>query len=62
MDRKTQFIYRLLFGIVIIGGSIFLSIRYLIKGPPMLKVLGLALIIGVSYLVVDYLNKKSKEN
>ncbi len=62
MDKKTQFIYRILFGVVIIGGAIFLSFRYLLKGPPFIKVLALALIVGVSYLVIDYLKRKSKEN
>ncbi|TNE72727.1 MAG: hypothetical protein EP333_07270 [Bacteroidetes bacterium] len=60
MDKRTAFIYRLLFGVVLIGASIFLSFRYLIKGPPFIKVLALALILGVSYLVVDYLKRKSK--
>lgn len=61
MDKKSQFIYRLLFGAVIIAGVVFLAFRYLMKSPPFIKVLALGLIIGVSYLVVDYLIKKSKE-
>lgn len=61
MDKKTQFIYRLLFGAAIIAGAVFLSFRYLMKGPPFIKVLALALIIGVSYLVIDYLKRKSKD-
>ena len=62
MNKRTQFIYRLLLGTVLIAGAIFLSFRYLMKGPPFIKVLALGLIIGVSYLVIDYLIKKSKEN
>lgn len=62
MDKKTQFLYRLIFGVIIITGVIFLSFRYLLKGPPFIKVLAIGLIAGVSYLVVDYLIKKSKEN
>jgi len=61
MDRKTQFIYRLVFGVVIIGGVIFLSFKYLMKGSPFLKVLVIGLVAAVSYLVVDYLIRKSKE-
>jgi hypothetical protein len=45
----------------VIGAAIFLSFRYLMKGPPFIKVLALALIVGTSYLVVDYLKRKSKE-
>lgn len=62
MDKKTQFLYRLLFGIVLIGAAIFLSFRYLLKGPPFIKVLAVALILGVSYLVVDYLKRKTKDD
>ena len=61
MDKRTQFMYRLVFGVVIIGGVIFLSFKYLMKGPPFLKVLVIGLIAAVTYLVVDYLKKKSKE-
>ena len=61
MDKKTEFIYRVLFGAVIIGGVIFLSFRYLMKGSPLIKVLALGLIIATSYLVIDYLKKKYKE-
>jgi hypothetical protein len=61
MDKRTQFLYRLIFGVIVIGAAIFLSFRYLMKGPPFIKVLALALIVGTSYLVVDYLKRKSKE-
>lgn len=61
MDKRTQFIYRLIFGSVIIAGVIFLSFRYLMKGSPVIKVLALGLIIATAYLVVDYLIRKSKE-
>jgi hypothetical protein len=61
MDKRTQFMYRLVFGVIVIGGVIFLSFKYLMKGPPFLKVLVIGLVAAVSYLVVDYLIKKSKE-
>ena len=61
MDKKTQFMYRLIFGIVIIGGVVFLSFRYLLKGSPFIKVLAIGLVVAVSYLVIDYLIRKSKE-
>lgn len=62
MDKKTQYMYRLVFGVIIIGGVIFLSFRYLLKSPPFIKVLAIALIVGVSYLVINYLKNKNKEN
>lgn len=62
MDKKTQYMYRLVFGVIIIGGVIFLSFRYLLKSPPFIKVLAIALIVGVSYLVINYLINKNKEN
>lgn len=61
MDKKTQFKFRILIGAVIIAATIFLSFKYLLKGPPFIKVLALGLVIAVSYLVVDYLIKKSKK-
>ena len=61
MNKRTQFMYRLLFGVVIIGGVFFLSFKYLLKGPPFIKVLAIGLVIGTSYLVVDYLIQKNKE-
>jgi hypothetical protein len=61
MDKRTQFIYQLVFGIVIIVGVIFLSFKYLMKGPPFLKVAVIGLVVAVTYLVIDYLKKKSKE-
>lgn len=62
MDKKTQFIYRLIFGATIIVGVIFLSIRYLMKGSPFIKVLALGLIVATTYLVIDYLKRKVKED
>ena len=61
MDKRTKFLYRLLFGSVIIAGVILLSFRYLMKGSPFIKVLALGLIIATAYLVVDYPIRKSKE-
>ncbi len=55
MSEKTRFIYKILFGSIIIVGAIFLSFRFLMKGPPLMKVAALALIIGVVYLVINYL-------
>lgn len=54
--------YRLLFGVVIIGGVVFLSFKYLLKGSPFIKVLAIGLVVAVSYLVIDYLIKKNKED
>ncbi len=60
MDKKTQFMYKLIFGVIVIGGVVFLSFRYLMKGSPFIKVMAIGLIAGTSYLVVDYLKKQSK--
>lgn len=53
--------YQLVFGVIIIGGVGFLSFRYLLKGSPVIKVMAIALVAGVTYLVVDYLKRKNKE-
>lgn len=61
MDKKTQFMYRIIFGVIIIGGVIFLSFRYLLKGSPFVKVMAVGLIAAVTYLVIDNLKRKNKE-
>jgi hypothetical protein len=59
MDKHTQFMYRLIFGVIIICGVIFLSFKYLMKGPPLLKVAAIGLTVAVTYLVIDFLKKKN---
>ena len=61
MDKKTQFKFRLLLGATVIAAVIFLSFKYLLKGPPFIKVMAIGLVVAVSYLVVTHLIKKSKE-
>jgi len=62
VDKKRQFMFRLVIGVVLITAVIFLSFKYLLKGPPFIKVLAIGLIAATGYLVVDNLIKKSKEN
>ncbi|MBB78597.1 MAG: hypothetical protein CL844_06300 [Crocinitomicaceae bacterium] len=62
MDKKSAFNFRIFIGVIIIGATVFLSFRYLLKGPPFIKVMAIGLVAGVSYLVIDHLIKKSKEN
>ena len=61
MDKKSQFMYKLVFGVVIIGATVFLSFRYLLKGSPFIKAMAIGLVAGVSYLVIDYLKKQNKD-
>ena len=62
MDKKRQFMFRLIIGVVVITAVIFLSFKYLLKGPPFIKVLAGGLIAATGYLVVDNLIKKAKED
>jgi hypothetical protein len=61
MSNKAKLFYRIVFGSVIIGATIFLSFKYLLKGSPFVKVMALGLIIAVVYLVINYI-KKSTNN
>jgi hypothetical protein len=61
MDNKSQYLFKIVFGVVIIGGVIFVAFKYLWKGSPPIKVMALGLIVGTSYLVINYLIKKNKE-
>lgn len=60
MERRSKFIFQVILGIVIIGATVFFGFRYLMKGSPFFKVLALGLIVVVSYLVVDFIKRKSK--
>ncbi len=60
MSNRTLLIYKIIFGSVIIGGTIFLSFRHLLKGSPFIKVMALGLIIAVIYLVFNFIKKTSK--
>ncbi|NOQ73059.1 MAG: hypothetical protein GQ574_13705 [Crocinitomix sp.] len=60
MNNRTKFIYKIVFGSVIIGATIFLSFKYLLKGSPFIKVMALGLIIAVVYLVINFIRKSSK--
>ena len=60
MDKKTKFIFKLIFGVIIITGVIFLSLKFLLKGSPTIKVMAIGLIVDTSYLVIDFLKKQNK--
>ncbi len=51
----------LVIGILVIASTIYFSFRYLMKGAPFIKLIAIGLVIAVSYLVIDYLIKKSKQ-
>jgi hypothetical protein len=57
MSNRTKLIYKIIFGSVIIGGTIFLSFRYLLKGSPFIKVMALGLVVAVTFLVFNYIKK-----
>ena len=61
MDDRSRFLYRLIFGAFVIAGVVFLSFRYLVfRGAPHFKLLGIGLMIAVTYLVIDYITKSTK--
>ena len=61
MDNKSQYLFKIVFGAVIIGGVIFVAFKYLWGGSPTQIVMALGLIVCTSYLVINYLIKKNKE-
>ena len=62
MNTRQRQIFRILLGAIIVGGSIYVSIRYLFKSPPFIKVLVLIALISIIYLTVDYIVKKGKKD
>lgn len=62
MNTRQKQIFRIILGAIIIGGSIYVSVRYLFKTPPFIKVLVLIALISIIYLTVDYIVKKGKKD
>jgi hypothetical protein len=62
MDEKSQLVYRIIFGVIIIVGVIFLSFKFLMKGSPFIKVLAFGLIAAVIYLVINYIKSQIKKD
>jgi hypothetical protein len=59
MEEKSKLVYRIIFGAVIIAGVIFLSFKFLLKGPPFIKIMAIGLIAAVVYLVINYIKKNT---
>lgn len=62
MDIKAKKIFRIIIASIIIGGSTYISVRYLMKGPPFIKVLVLLLLAIIIYLTVDRVLKLGKKD
>ena len=62
MNTRQRQIFRIIIGAIIVGGSIYVSVRYLLKTPPFIKVLVLIALISIIYLTVDYIVKKGKKD
>jgi cell division protein FtsW (lipid II flippase) len=62
MNIRQKQIFRIIIGAIIIGGSIYISVRYLFKSPPFITVLVLIALISIIYLTVDYIVKKGKKD
>jgi hypothetical protein len=60
MDEKQKLVFRIIFGAIIIAATIFLSFKYMLKGPPFIKVLAIGMIAAVIYLVISFIKSKSK--
>ncbi len=61
MDQNNRFKFFIVLGTAIIASTIFLTFKYLFKGPPFVKVGSLLIILGVTYVVVDFLIKQRKK-
>jgi hypothetical protein len=62
MDIKAKKLFRVLIASIIIGGSTYVSVRYLMKGSPMIKVLVLLSLAFIIYLTVDKVFKLNKKD
>ncbi|PWH81392.1 hypothetical protein [Brumimicrobium oceani] len=62
MNIRNRQIFRILFGSIIIGGSIYVSIRFLFNSPPFMKVMVLIALVSIIYLTIDYIVRKGKKD
>ena len=62
MDIRSKKIFRIIFASIVIGGSIYVSVKYLMKGSPFIKILVLFLLSIIVYLTVDFVIKKNKKD
>ncbi len=62
MNIRNRQIFRIILGSIIIGGSLYVSFRYLFKSPPFFKILVLIALVAIIYLTIDYIVKKGKKD
>lgn len=62
MNDKSKLIFRIILGAIIIGGSYYLSFKYLFKSPPFIKVLVLIALASITYLTINMILKKRKKD
>lgn len=62
MSQKNRQLFSIIIGSIIMGGTIYVSFKYLMKGPPPIKVGVLLLNVIVSYFTLDFIKKQTKKN
>lgn len=62
MSDRTKLFFQVILGAVLIAAAIFLSLRYLMKGSPFVKVMAVGLIVAVIFLVVSFIRRNSRDN
>lgn len=62
MNIRNRQIFRIILGSIIIGGSLYVSFRYLFKSPPFFKILVLIALVAIIYLTIDYIVRKGKKD
>ena len=62
MDIKSKKLFRIIIASIIIGGATYVSVKYLMKGPPLIKIVVLLLLAIVVYLTVDKVLKLGKKD
>lgn len=61
MNNKSKFTLQLMIGIVLIAAVIVFSFKFLLKGPPLVKVMAIGLILVVTIGVVNKLKKINRK-
>lgn len=62
MSTRVKQIFRIVLAALLIAGSMYVSVRWLFKSPPFIKVFVLLANIAVSYLSIDFVLKQNRKD
>lgn len=62
MSQKNRQLFSIIIGSIIMGGTIYVSFKYLMKAPAPIKVGVLLLNVIVCYFTINFIKKQTNKN